>query len=345
MNTGVVKKRTIFPGVCAVDRVGRKGWFILALWVSALSAPVQAEWYRQTDAIMGTEVAVEFWADDRVLADRVIDQIFADMRRIDALWNPDNPDSELAMINRDAVKRAVPISPETAALLGKALYYSALSDGAFDVSYASVGYLYNYREHRHPSDQSIADARPGIDYTAIKLDEKALTVRLMKPGMHLDFGGIAKGYSVDRGIAALRDAGIAAGLVSAGGDSRILGDRGDRPWSIGIRHPRKEGEFAVIIPLANTAISTSGDYERFFIEGGKRFHHIINPRTGRSVDELQSVSILAPKAIDSDALSTTVFVLGIERGLALINRLPGIDAILIDGGGRLHYSSGLMQPE
>jgi len=128
----------------------------------------------------------------------------------------------------------------------------------------------------------------------------------------------------------------------AGGDTRILGDLGDRPRTIGIRHPRKKDEFVVMIPLQDTAISTSGDYERFFIKNGIRFHHILDPDTGRSSRGVQSGRVLPPRAIDSDALSTTTFVLGVERGLALINSLDGVDAIVIDGQGKLHYSEDLL---
>ena len=158
----------------------------------------------------------------------------------------------------------------------------------------------------------------------------------------MDLGGIAKGYAVDRGIDILRRAGVESAVISAGGDSRILGDLGNRPRTIGIRHPRNRNEYAVMIPLADTAISTSGDYERFFMQGEVRVHHILDPDTGRSAQGLQSASVLAPLAVDSDALSTTVFVLGVERGLQLVNSLPGVDAILIDGSGKLHYSAELL---
>jgi thiamine biosynthesis lipoprotein len=143
----------------------------------------------------------------------------------------------------------------------------------------------------------------------------------------------------------LLKAGISSAIVTAGGDSRIIGERGDRPWYIGIKNPRQQDDNAVMIPLSDTAISTSGDYERFYIEDGVRFHHILSPQTGLPVDSVQSVSIIAPNAVDSDALSTTVFVLGVEKGLALVNGLPGIDAIIIDAAGKLHYSADLLMPE
>ena len=186
----------------------------------------------------------------------------------------------------------------------------------------------------------IAEARGAWDAILLDVDERSIAYR--KPGLQVDLGGIAKGFAVDRGIALLRTHGIQSAVISAGGDSRILGDLGDRPRTIGIRHPRRQDEFVVLIPLADTAISTSGDYERFFMKDGVRFHHILDPGTGRSAQGVQSASVLAAHAIDSDALSTTVFVLGVAAGLELVNRLPGVDAIIIDGDGKLHYSADLL---
>ena len=218
-----------------------------------------------------------------------------------------------------------------------------MSEGAFDISFASVGQYDDYRAGKAPSDEKVAETRANIDYRAIVLDSEKRTISYRLDGLQIDLGGIAKGFAVDRGIDVLMQAGVVAGFVSAGGDSRILGDRGDRPRVIGIRHPRKEDEFVVMIPLADTAISTSGDYERFFMDGDVRVHHILDPGSGRSAGIVQSASVLAPRAIDSDALSTTIFVLGTDRGLALINRLPGVDAIIIGAEGKLHYSAGLLR--
>ena len=161
----------------------------------------------------------------------------------------------------------------------------------------------------------------------------------------IDLGGIAKGYAVDNGIKILQTCGIQNALVSAGGDSRILGDKKGRPWVMGVRHPRDKNKVVVSIPLSDSAISTSGDYERYFIEGDKRYHHIIKPSTGQSADLTWSASVLANNAVTSDALSTTLFVLGTEKALELINTLDDIEAIVIDTKGKMFYSSGLMPPE
>lgn len=311
-----------------------------ALWVSG----VQAAWYKDDQAIMGTQVSVELWADDSVLAQQAIAAAMAEMRRIDALMSPYKVASEVSRINRNAASRPQPLSAELYALIDKALFYSRISDGAFDISFAALGNRYQYRSGEMPSDRERSELQGQINYQRLKLDPERRTLSFLEAGMAIDLGGIAKGYAVDNAIQILQNRGIVAAVVSAGGDSRVLGDRGGRPWVIGIKHPRDSALQVVKIPLTDTALSTSGDYERFFIKDGVRYHHILDPKSGVSASLVQSVSILAPLAVDSDALSTTVFVLGVKPGLALVNRLPSIDAIIIDAQGRLHYSDGLLRP-
>jgi thiamine biosynthesis lipoprotein len=301
-----------------------------------------AEWHREEQHLMGTAVTVELWSTDTAAARKLTAAVFAEFQRLDLMMNPWNPDSELARINREAAQGAVTTTPEIIAVVQRALHYSRLSSGAFDISFASVGQHYDYREGKLPVAQQIESERENIDYRAIVLSADSGEIRFNKADLQIDLGGIAKGYAVDRGIKILAGAGITSAVVSAGGDSRILGNAGDRPRTVGIRHPRKEGEYVALIPLEDTAISTSGDYERFFIADGVRHHHILDPKTGESAREVQSVSILTPMAIDSDALSTTTFVLGVEQGLALINSLPQVDGIIIDGQGRLHYTDELL---
>lgn len=314
-------------------------WLFLCLM---LPGALHAEWLQEARDIMGTRVSVELWSEDPALGREAIVEAMEEMQRIDLMMNPWNPQSELSRVNREAASGPVISTPEIVQVVSKALYFSRLSDGAFDISFASVGQHYDYRAGVAPTEEVLEQDRPNIDYRAIKLDVATASIEFALPGLQIDLGGIAKGFAVDQAIAILQRRGIQAAVVSAGGDSRILGDLGDRPRTIGIRHPRKKDEYAVVIPLADTAISTSGDYERFFMEEGVRFHHILDPGTGRSADGVQSASVLTALAVDSDALSTTTFVLGVERGLELINRLPGVDAIIIDAEGRLHYSEELL---
>lgn len=320
----------------------------LALLLS--SGAVHAVWVSDEQAIMGTRVSVTLWHDDAARAEQLAAQVMSEMRRIDATYSPYQESSELSQMNRLAPERdaahPLNISPEMTRLLDKSLYYGRLTDGAFDITFASLARYYDYRAGKQPSEAQREHLLPAIDYQHVVLDKSAHTVYYAAPEVYVDLGGIAKGYAVDRAIALLREAGVQHASVSAGGDSRVLGDRRGRPWVVGIKQPRGEDGVAIKVPLSDAAISTSGDYERYFIDAeGEWIHHIINPRTGKSSDELASVSIIGPDGFDTDALSTSVFVLGADKGLTLIDQLPAFDAILITRAGKVRYSSGLAPPE
>lgn len=331
-------------------RVFHRGWglprglaVLLLVALGCGSSPVQAEWHSAQRAMMGTRVSVELWHEDAEQAQQAISAVMDAMQAVDAAMSPYIATSDVYRLNTLAARQPVVVSAPVFAVIDKALYYSALSEGAFDISFSSVGRFYDYRQQQSPDSAQINAHLPAINYQLITLNKTTGSVQFLHPDLKIDLGGIAKGYAVDQAIEALRSAGIESAIVSAGGDSRILGDRRGTPWVIGIQHPRKQQDYAVRIPLENSAISTSGDYERFFIRDGQRLHHILNPATGQSANQLQSASIVAPLAVDSDALSTTVFVLGINEGLKLVNRLPGIEAIIIDAAGKLHYSQGLLR--
>lgn len=306
-----------------------------------LSTAVRAEWFEATDAIMGTQIHAEIWHDDAAAARGLLEAVLAEMRRIDATYSPYIEDSELSRLNREAPKGWVDTTAEMIELLGKSAEVSRLTGGAFDVTYASVGRYYDYRKGERPDRAELEAGLEAINWEFVELDEPGGRVRFGHPAVYVDLGGIAKGYAVDRCIELLRKAGVTQASVAAGGDSRILGDRNGEPWTVGIRDPRREDAVAVLLPLVDTAVSTSGDYERFFEEDGVRYHHILDPRTGDSARQSWSVTILGPEATFTDALSTSVFVLGPDAGLALIDRLPGIDAIIIDASGELRYSADL----
>lgn len=310
--------------------------------------PARAEWLEMSGQAMGTEITIELWHQDSAIARQAAQAVMAEMQRIDQAFSPWIESSELYRINEKAAQAPQPISDELAFLLERSLFYSRLTQGAFDISFASVGYYYDYRAEKQPSTAQIKALLPAINYRLINLNTQNKTVAFGHKNLRIDLGGIAKGYAVDQAIAIVKDYGITHAAISAGGDSRVLGDRRGRPWMIGIKKPRSmpgDTKPAIVLPLTNAAISTSGDYERYFIDStGERVHHIINPQTGRPTDGLVSVSIIGRRGIDTDALSTSVFVLGVEDGLALINSLPGFDCIIIDSAGEVHYSKGLVDP-
>jgi len=308
-----------------------------------LAAPAQANWVRRvTDGIMGTRITVELWADDESTADPAIDAVLEEMRHIDDSMSTYKSTSEVSLVNAKAADGPMRISKELFDLLITAKEYSVITDGAFDITYASVGYMYDFRKHIHPDDVQIGKALPAVNFRHVLLDPKSRTVRFSQKGVRIDLGGIAKGYSVDRGIEVLKARGFTRAYVSAGGDSRIIGDRFGKPWMVGIRDPRKgDGEVITRIPLVDAAISTSGDYERFFEEGGVRYHHIIDPHTGHSASKVRSATIIGPYATRTDGLSKTAFVLGPEKAMEIYNRIDDIDAIIVKLDGTVIYSKGI----
>jgi thiamine biosynthesis lipoprotein len=301
-----------------------------------------AGWLQREAAVMGTAIGVLLWCDDRSTGEAAADAVIAEMHRIDAAMSPYKPDSELSRINREAAQRAVPVSAEMLTLLDRSLHFSRLSGGLFDITYAAVGHLYDYRRGVAPSDERLARARAAVGYRGLVLDAAARTVRFAREGMRIDLGGFAKGHAVERGAAILRRFGIAQGIVSAGGDSRLVGDRLGRPWTIGVSDPRRRGQVVAVLPLEDVAVSTSGDYERYFEADGVRHHHLIDPRSGRSPSSVRSVTVVAGDGLTSEAMSKSVFMLGVDEGLRLVEAQPGVDAVVVDASGRLHCSRGLL---
>ena len=318
----------------------------LAWCAAAGAAELRAwpdDWYSREAAIMGTNVRVELQAGTEAAAAAAVDAVLAELRRIDATYTTWQEDSDLSRVNREAGQSATPVTAELARLLSESRRVSEHTDGAFDITYASAGRLYDYRKGERPDDAALTAAIEAIDYRYVELDEGALTVRYAHPGVYVDLGGIAKGYAVDRGLAILSAHGIVNGAVAAGGDMRLMGQRRGQPWIVGVRSPDSAEVMVAKLPLTDVAVSTSGDYERFFDEDGIRFHHILDPRTGDSARKLRSVTVIGDRATVTDALSTSVFVLGPEKGLALIDLLPGVDALIVDGQGRMFVSEGLRQ--
>lgn len=306
------------------------------------TARAAAGWVLRDEVVMGTAIHVELWADDARAGASAAAAVMDEMHRIDRAMSPHKPHSELCRINRDAARQAVPLSDEMFGLVDRALGFSRLTGGAFDISYAAAGQLYDYREKLRPSAEQLAQACELVGWQQLHLDPRARTLRFAREGMRIDLGGFAKGHAVDTAITLLRRRGVKHAYVSAGGDSRVLGDRRGRPWMVAIRDPRRAGQAVAVLPLEDVSISTSGDYERFFDDGAERVHHLIDPATGRSPRGVRSVTILAADGLTSEALSKAVFVLGVPRGLALVDSQPGVDAVVVDAHGALHTSHGLL---
>ncbi|KKO44079.1 thiamine biosynthesis protein ApbE [Arsukibacterium ikkense] len=307
-----------------------------------LTSPAQAQWHRLPFQTMGTEAYVELWAEDDAKGQALLHGVQAEFERINQLMSPYISSSELSLLNREAAARPVTISSELYQLLQQAEQLAILSEGAFDISFASVGFSYDYRQQLRPSITELTEQRPLINYRHIQLlaDNQ---VKFARPGVKIDLGGIAKGYAVEQAIGLLASAGIKHALITAGGDTRLLGDKRGRPWLVAIKHPRKTHDIVAQLPLTDSAISTSGDYERFFIEDGVRYHHILDPKSGQSPSGLMSVTVLGPDSTRADAMSTTLFVLGLQRGMVFIEQQSDFEAIFISSEHQLYFSSGLAQ--
>lgn len=326
--------------------MGKFSAVIVIILFAFSSHSALAQWHQKSFHVMGTLAHVEFWLDDdaaQATADGLIVAVEQEMQRIDQTMSPYIATSELSAINRDAANHPVIVSQELFDLLTDAHDIAVLTQGMFDITYASIGYQYDYREHQKPNLAAIKQALTAINYQTVILDKTHLSVKFTDADVKIDLGGIAKGHAVKNCIAILKEAGIEHALISAGGDTTLLGDRIGRPWFVGIKHPRAEEKTAVQLPLSNESISTSGDYERYFIEDGVRYHHIINPKTGDSARNVVSVSIIGKNPTYVDALSTAIFVMGLQQGMALINELPEYEAIIIDNQQTLHVSTGLQQ--
>jgi len=273
-----------------------------------------------------------------------MDGAFGEIGKLDALLNFFSEKSELSMINRSAGLAEVKVSPETFEVLEKAIETSEKTGGAFDVTIGPEISLWNFPRGIKPGDDSIKKRLGLVNYKLVQLDKLNSAVYLKKKGMLMDLGGIAKGYAADKAVEVLQRDGITSGIVAVGGEVKSFGRKPDgKRWRVGIKNPRPTGksdEIMATLDLSDAAISTSGDYERYFILDGKRFHHILDPTTGYSAEGCQSVSIIARDGVYTDAFATGVFVLGPEKGIALLQRM-GFEGVIVDRNGTIHTTSGL----
>jgi thiamine biosynthesis lipoprotein len=316
----------------------------LATLLILLAPPVAlAEWIADARPMMGTEVSVYLWSDDPEAGRLALDEAFAEADRIDRLMSTYKDRSEISKINREAGSAPVAVGDELFSLVQRAIDISILTRGAFDITFDSVGQHYDFRAQQRPDAATVEAERRFIDYRLVELDKARGTIRFAEEGVRINLGGIAKGYFVERGARILARRGIEHAVVSAGGDSRLLGDRRGRPWLVAIRDPRGEGN-AMHLPLSDEAISTSGDYERYFEVQGVRYHHILEPDSGKPAGGVHSATVIGPDAVITDALSTSVFVMGVDAGLRLIGSLPDYESVVIDAAGSIFYSDGLVPP-
>jgi thiamine biosynthesis lipoprotein len=307
----------------------------------ALAVTSQPVLISEERVLMGTQVIVKAIGENRDQLQAAVNAAFDEVSRLERLMSNFMPDTELSRINQQAGVAPVKVSRELFGVIKRSMFFSDLSDGAFDISFASVGRLWNFRNGVVPAPDAIEALLPFVNYRKIQLDEERFTVFLPSPQMEIGLGGIGKGYAMDRAMVVLAKHGIHNAMVMAGGDTVIRGRNGNDLWRVGLRDPDKADGILAVLPLEDQAISTSGDYERFFIKDGVRYHHILDTKTGYPAMLCRSVTILAHDATTSDGLTKPVFILGPERGLALIEQMEDVEAIIIDRNGKMYLSSGL----
>ena len=298
---------------------------------------------------MGTHVSfASFTTPDRDTAavHAAFDAATAEIVRIEKVMTTWDPESEVSRVNQAAGKEAVAVGAETFAVIQEAQHASEISGGCFDITFETLHGLWKFDQDLDPHPPSPTDVRARLKYVGykhVKLDAGAHTVMLDESHVRISLGGIAKGYAVDRASRVLLDAGIASFYVQAGGDLYTQGNKPDgSPWQAGIRDPRgPEGDYFAVMPVSDHAFSTAGDYERAYVVGGKRYHHIIDPHTGYPATASRSVTIWAPTALQADAIDDAVFILGPEKGLALVESIDGVGAVIVDAANRVWTSKRL----
>jgi len=295
---------------------------------------------------MGSALQVTVWTADDPGATAAVEAVFAEFDRLDRLMSVWKEGSDVLRLNQAAGREPVRVSPEMLEVLTVARQVSDWTGGKFDVTFGALSGLWKFDQDQDgsiPSHSAVAARLADVDYAALEIDPARGTAFLRRPGMRAHLGGIGKGYAIDRAAAILRGRGFHDFMIQSGGDLFVNGRRGDRPWRLGIRDPRGPADrsFATL-DLANGTFSTSGDYERFFIKDGVRYHHILDPDLGEPARGCRSVTILADTAVLADALSTGVFVLGPEKGMALIERLPNVEGVVVSSQNRVLVSSGLI---
>jgi thiamine biosynthesis lipoprotein len=315
--------------------------------LTAAVSPFVPEKVTSEASAMGTHLAFTAYTTEQIdetKTKRIFDDAVIEIRRLEMLMTTWRPDSEISRVNAAAGKGPVVVSKETYDVVAEALHAAVLSKGTFDITFESLHGLWKFDEDLdpHPPTEAQVKAKlPLVNYRTVKLDPDKTSIFLEKEGVKIGLGGIAKGYAVDKAAAILDKAGLTSFYVQAGGD---LFTRGKKPdgteWQTGVRDPRGPGYFA-ILPVSDHAFSTAGDYERSYIVDGKRYHHIIDPRTGYPATACRSVTIWAKSAFQADEIDDAVFILGPKEGLELVESLDGVGAVIVDAKNNLYVSKRL----
>lgn len=317
--------------------------------IASPPAPFVAERIDQEARAMGTHVALRAYTTPAVDANGVraaFRAALGEIERLEGLMTTWREDSDVSKVNAKAGILPVVVSPETLEVVEKSIHTSEISEGTFDITFESLHGLWKFDEDLDPHPPSDADVKAKlslVDFHRVKVDHAARTIFIDKAGTKIGLGGIAKGYAVDKAAAILLSRGLTSFFVQAGGDLYTHGNKADgTPWMAGVRDPRgPETQSIAIMPVVDHAFSTAGDYERSYLIGTKRYHHIIDPRTGQPATASRSVTIYAPTAFEADALDDAVFILGPQKGMKLVDSIKDCGAIIVDANSNLWISEWL----
>lgn len=309
-----------------------------------LTTDLSAATLRDPRAAMGSRFEISVVHADAKRGQEAIDAAYAEIERIEALISEWRETSTVSELNRKAGVEPVEVTDELLNLTRRSIRISKLTDGAFDITFHTVGRLWNFKSRTAPipDEASIRSAMSDVGYQHLVIDETKHTIFLDRKGTRIGFGGIGKGYAANRAVFVLKEHGVTGGVVNASGDIVVFGTQEDgKPWRIGIANPLDRDKLFAYLDITEQAVVTSGDYENYIEIDGVRYSHILDPRTGYPVTEVRSVTIVCPDGELADALATSVSVLGVDGGLKLVNRLRGVEAMLVDKDGGIHFSEGL----
>jgi thiamine biosynthesis lipoprotein len=321
---------------------------LLLLWAALLLAdgcrwlPGSPGLFRQSRLLMGTIVEITVVSDDEEKAHRDIGDAFQEIARIESLLGAEHG-GEITRLNRMGFPGGFQVSEEVFGVISRAAELGREMEGSFDVTLGPLMSVWSFGEgSRVPSRAMVEAARVTAGWDGVVMDEGSRRVAFTRSGASLDLGGIGKGYAVDRAASLLKDRGVEAGIVNAGGDLSMWGRKpGGSLWRVGIQHPRRPDALLGRLLLTDRAVVTSGDYERNFTAGGRLYHHILDPNTGYPAEGTRSVTVAAATAEAADAYATGIFVMGPDKGRRFLEGHPEVDGIIIDGEGRLFVSSRL----
>ncbi len=313
----------------------------LALLAAGCHAPEQPQ-HREGRPLMGTWVEITAEGADTATLRRATDAAYREMTRLSDMMNHYNPDSVVSAINRAAGAQPVVVPPELMAVLRMAQAVSARTEGAFDVTVGSLtGWRFRPDDPRRPAPSQIAAQLPNVNWRSLRLGAPSGTAYLERRGARIDLGGIAKLYILDAGLRTLAAHGIEHAMINGGGDVAVRGTTQSRPWRIGIRDPRAPQQLLGVVEATSGFVVSSGDYERYFMMDGKRYHHILDPRTGYPAQGPRHVTLVAEKLELVNGYGTAIMVLGLAAGRKLIADMPGLEGLIVDHDGSLWVSPGL----